>query len=151
MLTAFTAGAQVAIPMLGGDVATDKGSLSYTVGQVAVESDQTPALNNETRTSTLNEGVQQTYRVDEVLIPGVDPVKNLRVFPNPTTDMVTVRCEQEVSGLEYMLYSVNGQLLQKGSFDGLEQQLHLGDYPAGTYMLNVKKGTRESSYRIIKR
>ena len=58
-------------------------------------------------------------------------LENLKVYPNPTSDIITV--ESEV-GYNYRLTSLNGKVLYQ--FSG-NKKIDLSEYPSGSYILEV--------------
>ena len=80
MLPFLWAGAQSAIVPTGGDAQNATGSVSYTVGQIAV---QTESSNGGS--VSVAEGVQQAYEIQTVGVNNYPQiVLNAKVFPNPT-------------------------------------------------------------------
>ena len=76
---------QSAIVPVGGDAQSNGGSVSYTVGQITV---QTSSNGN----TSVAEGVQQPY---EILTVGVDDYPQIAldavVYPNPTDNLAQLR------------------------------------------------------------
>ena len=75
-------------------------------------------------------------------------LSNLKVFPNPVTDFLTVN---GLEGRETLsLYDMSGRLMQSSKANGKEVKLNLSLYAKGMYLLNITsdKGTR--SKKIIK-
>jgi hypothetical protein len=67
-----------------------------------------------------------------------EPEKDLRLYPNPAYDYITVSCnlDQYVqSGYKLQLYNALGQLLYERALsnDNSEMLIPLGEYPAGNY------------------
>lgn len=149
--TSYNLCAQTAFPSVGGEVTGNNGSLSYTVGQLAVSSNMLRSTNAEIVRTSLHEGVHQTYRVEELSIDNVLPLDFMvNIYPNPTTDMITVAIEEVIDNLRFEFYAVDGQLLQRGDIRGIEQTINVVGYPSGSYMLRVVAGKTENNYRIIK-
>ena len=75
--------AQSAIVPVGGDAQSNSGSVSYTVGQIAV---QTPA--NGDGSVSVAEGVQQPYEIQAVGVDNYPQIAlNAVVYPNPTDNL----------------------------------------------------------------
>ncbi len=129
MLGVMTAFAQSAIVSVGGDAQGNGGSVSYTVGQVAVQ-----------------EGVQQPY---EIMTVGVDDypqiVLDAVVYPNPTDNIAQLRLngfEIPADGLRANLYDGNGKRLQTIPVTGDLTPFQIGQYATGTYYLEVRDEKR---------
>jgi len=143
--------AQSAFPTLGGEVTSNGGSLSHTVGQLAVSFDKKMSTNAENIRLSLFEGVQQTYRVEELSIDNVLPLDFMvNIYPNPTTDKITITVENVIDNLHFEFYTVDGQLLQRGSIHGIEKTINITGHPSGSYILRLVTGKMENNYRIIK-
>ena len=121
------------------------GSLHWTVGELSVETiQQTPIR--------LTQGFHQTYY--NLIVSEESPEKPdwaLKLFPNPTTELVTL--ETAYSGdLQVSIFNGNGQALyaQKISGGG-SNTFDLKDYPAGTYLLSVRDADQNiQTFKILK-
>lgn len=82
-------------------------------------------------------------------IEGVAALGNIAVYPNPTTDILTI--EGTEAGTSYTVLSLVGQVVQRGNIQIGGQTLSLGALPAGTYVLLLtnKDGVR-GNMRITK-
>ena len=151
MLTGGCLMAQSTFGVTGGNVKGASGSLSYTMGQFAIETAYGKVTNASCVAASLREGVQQTYTVEELRIDGVQPLDfDVTVYPNPTADNVTVSLGNDIPDMRYELYSIDGKLLQKGRLLGAEQDIEMRDYAAGGYVLRLTAGRSSNSYRIVK-
>ncbi len=142
--------AQSAIVPVGGDAQGNGGSVSYTVGQLAVES----AANSNGSISVV-EGVQQPY---EIMIVGVDDYPqialNAVVYPNPTENIAQLQLngfEIPADGLRATLYDGNGKRLQTVTVTDDLTTLQIGQYAKGTYYLEVRDGKRTlKTFKIVR-
>ncbi len=146
--------AQQAITFCGGDVTSRAGSLSFSGGEVAVKTSIAPAVTVVNITRSFTEGVQVPYTSrDNQRYEGIDDALALQVsvYPNPTTKHVTLECS-ESQRLTYTLFGTNGQILQKGTYVGGQEQIDMQPYAAGNYMLQVanEDNTQKNVYKIIK-
>ena len=143
--------AQSAIVPVGGDAQGNGGSVSYTVGQLAVES----AANSNGSISVL-EGVQQPY---EIMTVGVDDYPqialNAIVYPNPTENIAQLQLngfEIPADGLRATLYNSNGKQLQNVTVTEDLTTFQIGQYATGTYYLEVRDGKRVlKTFKIVRR
>lgn len=133
---AGTTFAQSVIVPVGGDAQSNSGSVSYTVGQIAVQT-----INNSSGIS-LAEGVQQPF---EILTVGVDAYPqitlNAAVYPNPTENLVQLQLngfDIPAEGLRAILYDGNGKLLQTLNVTEDFTSFHIGQYATGTYYLELR-------------
>lgn len=91
-------------------------------------------------------GVLQDYTVE---LGTVTSIKNVAsdsfvAYPNPTEGELSIGLEQ---ASEYMLYSVDGRLAQKGSISGTT--INVGGNKPGMYILKVKAGNEVKNANII--
>ena len=150
-LMVVTAAAQSDIVTTGGEASSNAGSVSYTIGQIAVQS-------VENGSATLTEGVQQPF---EIQIVGVDNYPNItldaRVYPNPTADRVTLTVNTPVvetmctSSLHVALYNNNGQYIRTVDITATQTDIDMTALSAGTYYLRVTDGRQTlKTFKVVK-
>lgn len=150
MLGVMTAFAQSAIVPVGGDAQSNGGSVSYTVGQIAVES-----ASNSNGSITMVEGVQQPY---EIMTVGVDDypqiVLDAVVYPNPTDNVAQLRLngfEIPSDGLRATLYDAGGKRLQTIPVTDDLTTFQIGQYATGTYYLELRDSKRVlKTFKIVR-
>ena len=143
--------AQSAIVPVGGDAQSSSGSVSYTVGQIAV---QTTA--NSSGSISVAEGVQQPYEIQTV---GVDEypqiVLDAIVYPNPTENLAQLKLngfEIPDDGLRANLFDGNGKVLQSFPVTDDLTSFQIGQYATGTYYLEVKEGKRTlKTFKVVRK
>lgn len=143
--------AQSAIVPVGGDAQGNGGSVSYTVGQMAVESTA-----NSNGSISVAEGVQQPY---EIMTVGVDDYPQIAldavVYPNPTENIAQLQLngfEIPADGLRATLYDGNGKRLQTVTVTDDLTAFQIGQYATGTYYLEVRDGKRVlKTFKIVRR
>lgn len=149
LLVSVSLKGQTSLPSTGGDAVSSTCRVSYTVGQMAIQTAYERVVNGNQ--ANVREGVQQTYTVEELKIDGAEPFSfNIKVYPNPTTDNVTIGVGGSVAGLRYELYDTDGRLIKRDTIRTEEQNLDLHGLPAGAYLLRVEGGSASKSYRIVK-
>lgn len=145
--------AQQAITFCGGNAVSAEGSLSFSGGEVAVQTSIAPAVTVVNITESFTEGVQQPFTSRDIdRYEGIEPLSaEISIYPNPTTSLLTLHCSQP-QRLSYTLFGANGQLLLQGSCSAQEQQINIQNLPAGSYMLQLanEDNTKMNIYRIIK-
>jgi len=142
----ITSQAQNAIPATGSNATGAGGTVSYTVGQVIY------TTVSET-SGTITHGVQQPYEIS--VVTGVDIVDITlvcTVYPNPTTDFLTLKiADSENQNMSYWLYGVGGNLFETKKILSSETQISIGNQVSGIYFLKVISGTKEvKTFKIIK-
>lgn len=151
LLLPFSLHAQAGFVSAGGDARSMSGSLSHSVGQLVVSNASDKATAAQCVTASVNEGLQQTYSVQELRNTGTPIASDMiSIFPNPTTDGISIRTSPSDSTFNFALFTIDGRLLQHGAIEQYEQYIDMSTYPSGSYLLTIAEGTNENKYRIIK-
>ena len=131
ILHGIAASAQSVIVPFGGDATDGSVTVSYTVGQVAVQA-------NSDGGTTIYEGVQQPY---EIQIIGIDDYPgitlNAMVYPNPTVGNVQLTMNNVQLEGEVKVFDANGKFLFSREIEGGTTEIPMSDLSAGTYFVNV--------------
>ncbi len=151
LLLTGMASAQSAIVPVGGDAQSNGGSVSFTIGQIAVQT-----VSNSNGSVSVAEGVQQPY---EIMTVGIDdyPQVSLRavVYPNPTENLAQLQLngfEIPAGGLRAILYDGNGKILRTVIVTEDITIFHIGQYATGTYYLGLRDGKRVlKTFKVIRR
>ena len=148
---ALSANAQSAIVPVGGDAQSSSGSVSYTVGQIAVTT-----VSDNAGSISVAEGVQQPYEIQTVGVNNYPQITlNAKVFPNPTENFIQLELngyEIPGSGLNAYLYDGNGKLLQTVTVTGDLTTLQIGHYATGSYLLELKSGSRSlKTFKVVRK
>lgn len=138
--------AQDASTASGGDASGAGGSAAYSVGQVAYTS-------IETASGSVNQGVQQPYKVSTIGIntnPDIDLL--MSVYPNPSTTLINLSVQNmDLTNLSYQLFDVQGKLLVSQKITNSETSIVMEEFATGSYFLNVINNQEElKSFKIIK-
>ncbi len=142
--------AQSAIVPVGGDAQSNSGSVSYTVGQIAV---QTPA--NGDGSVSVAEGVQQPYEIQAVGVDNYPQIAlNAVVYPNPTDNLAHLQLngfEIPANGLRAILYDGSGKQLTSIPVTEDLTAFQIGHYATGTYYLEMRDGKRVlKTFKIVR-
>ena len=143
--------AQSAIVPVGGDAQSNSGSVSYTVGQIAV---QTSANSNGSVSSA--EGVQQPYEIQAVGVDNYPQIAlNAVVYPNPTEDLAQLQLngfEIPAGGLRAILYDGKGKQLQTLTVTDDLTSFQIGHYATGTYYLELRDGRQVlKTFKVVRK
>ena len=142
--------AQEIIPTTGGNASGSGGSASYTVGQVVYTT-------NNGANGSVAQGIQQPYEIS--VVSGVDETESinliLSVYPNPTTDILTLKIEssatQSIQAMSYQLYDISGKLLENKKIDGSETSIGMSKLEPSIYFLKVTDNNKSvKTFKIIK-
>ena len=142
---------QSAIVPVGGNAQSNSGSVSYTVGQIAVQTSS-----NSSGSVFIAEGVQQPY---EIMTIGVDNYPqitlNAVVYPNPTENLAQLKLngfEIPSGGLNATLYDGNGKLLQNLTVTEELTDFQIGHYASGTYYLELRDGRQLlKTFKVVRK
>jgi hypothetical protein len=139
--------AQEAIPVTGGNTSGSGGSVSYSVGQVA---DNT----NIGITGSEAQGVQQPYEIS--VVTGLDEVKEISLtfsaYPNPSSDYIILKAENcKSENLTYQLLDLSGKALESKKLDRSETIIGMNNFVSATYLLKIIHGNKEvKTFKIVK-
>jgi hypothetical protein len=136
---------QSATTTSGGDAKSSDGSVSYSVGQ-------TSFISQTSEGGSVNAGVQQTYAITKSEIHDYKYSFALEVFPNPTTQNLTLKIEEtNFVGLKYRLLDLQGKLIEEKIINSSETNIETKLLISSTYILNIEKSDQTlQSFKIIK-
>ena len=137
--------AQTSVNATGSNASGSGGSVSYSVGQVVY-------TNNTGTNGSVAQGVQQPFEIFTVGIKETELNIFLTVFPNPTTDYLTLSIDDfDISNLSYQLYDMNGKLLQNAKITGNQTSIVMSNLVPANYFVKVIQGNKEvKTFKIIK-
>ena len=125
----------------GAYFSSSNGSIEWTLGEPIIAT-------TDNSSNILTQGFHQT-KLFAISINEKENAFELNVYPNPTTNYITLETSQ-VGNLKAELYSLNGGIL-------LQSQLQSGDqinmmaYAKGSYVLKVYDGSgARKTFQIIK-
>ncbi|MCP4437479.1 MAG: T9SS type A sorting domain-containing protein [Aureispira sp.] len=105
-------------------------TLSWTVGEVITTTESSS-------TATLTQGFQQPIMVNIVAVNELIPEKlHLQVYPNPTTEQVTIK-KEHTAPLQATLIDVLGRVLEQRVLEDNQTVLNVDHLPASSYFLRV--------------
>lgn len=147
LLWASLAQAQESANACGRDATGSGGTVAYSVGQIVYTT-------NTHASGTVSQGVQQAYEIYTVGIQETDPNISLSVFPNPTSDNLTLQIsDYKNEMLTFLLYDMQGKLLSKAQVTAQQVQINTASLPPATYFINVvnQEYKNVKSFKIIKK
>ncbi|MBZ9650628.1 T9SS type A sorting domain-containing protein [Psychroflexus montanilacus] len=141
----FSAFAQQALSVTGGDATGVGGSSSFTVGQVAFNF-------WEGSTATLSEGIQQPIENYTLSVNDLETTFSLSIYPNPASDHLTINFDNMIEKkYNYKLFDLNGKLILKDQITSNQTLLDLKPFASSIYLLNLyKSNIKLQSFKILK-
>lgn len=137
--------AQSAVTASGGDAGGSSGSVSYSIGQVFCST-------NAGTGGQIIEGVQQPYEIYDVTeLPRAMSI-SISVFPNPTSDFLTLSVEGDDLGtMEMAMFDISGKEILQKRIASSETNIDMKALPSATYFVRVTKGKNEvKTFKIVK-
>ncbi|MEM7660587.1 MAG: T9SS type A sorting domain-containing protein [Bacteroidota bacterium] len=130
-----TVGAQSLSPEVvaaaGDQFASSTLLLDWTLGELMTETyEGSPVL-----TQGFHQPLLQTTSIEEL----ADPLGEIKVYPNPTSDRLFIEKEGAAT-LQVMVWDLSGRMLLRQSVSGPLGELDLAHLPAGVYVLRLSDG-----------
>jgi hypothetical protein len=149
-LLSFQLMAQESVLSASNNATGTGGTVSYSVGQVAYNT-------NTGTTGTTMEGVQQPYEI--LFLDGIEAGRGISleciVYPNPASACVKLKIENYRTigvTLNCRLTNMNGLLLRDMNISGDETIIPADDLAPATYLLTIfGDGIAWQTYKIIKK
>ena len=149
ILMLFLAGSMVSaqeVVSSNGDSKSAAGvEVSWTVGEAVVAT----LIGGS---NTLTQGFHQTKltitAVSELFLPGIE----IKVFPNPTQDFITIHFSEYIEDSKYSLYDFTGKLLENKLISSDDTEINMSKYASGQYILKLTNKSRQTiqTFKIIK-
>jgi hypothetical protein len=149
ILILFLAGSMVSaqeVVSSNGDTQSAAGyEVSWTVGEAVIAT----LIGG---TNTLTQGFHQTKitvtAVSDLLYPGLE----IKVFPNPTQEFITIRFSEYIEDTRYVLYDLRGKLIENKLINSADTEIDLKKYASGQYILKLTNKSRQAiqTFQIIK-
>ncbi|NBC82451.1 MAG: T9SS type A sorting domain-containing protein [Bacteroidetes bacterium] len=140
--------AQDNIATAGGNIQGIEGSVSYSVGQVAVHTHTGSG-------GSLAQGVQHPYEIYE--ITSVENRSDLgitiSVYPNPVAEQIKLKINNfHQYGFSYQLYDIKGDLLHHQKVSENQTEIAVDHLVPATYIIRVMLSKQiVKQYKIIKK
>lgn len=134
----------------GANATGSSGTVTYSIGQVFYTYIGQSVYN-------VAQGIQHEELEKTLTTPenNVEPKTEIFIFPNPTTDYVTINME----GLEvengprsYQLYDIQGRILKQNTINQSGTQINLTDLSSSIYILQVYLNNKVlKTFKILKK
>ena len=119
--------------------------VSWTLGEAVIE---TFIGGSNTLTQGFHQPKFSITAVSKILYPGLE----IKVFPNPTPDLITIQFSDYVEGSRFWLYDLRGKLLENKLISSADTEINMRNYASGQYILKLTNKSRQSiqTFQIIK-
>jgi hypothetical protein len=115
--------------------------------------------NRNFQNGTYDYFIKVAYLDSSVFWPGVitdivEPeikAKEIKVYPNPASDQLTIKQYGQIVPLEGLLFNLNGQLIERFSINSHQNQFSLGGISPSNYVLKIidAKGREVKTEKIV--
>ncbi|MCE2769221.1 MAG: T9SS type A sorting domain-containing protein [Saprospiraceae bacterium] len=141
---AFSLSGQNTLSTTGGHIKTNGGSLSFSVGQVS-------NISKKGSTFYINERVQQVYSKKITAIKELGHLKDIQLYPNPTSEDVTLLfSNKENRSVKYSLIDNVGREIKNGMIVSEKAEISLKNLPSGNYLLLLKSKIEHRVFNLVK-
>ncbi len=134
----------------GEKMSQSNGSLSFTIGELVVLGQK------DSQGNTLGNGstAGSTISTVSILEPNAE-ILNVKVYPNPTTDLVTVNIQDtKLSEVILEITDINGKVVSTEKYTGVSNNISVNtaSWTIGNYFLYLKNNENKviGTYKIIK-
>ena len=136
--------AQETVTTTGGEASGTGGTASYSVGQVVY----TTATGTN---GSVAQGVQQPYEISTTVgIKETSINLELSVYPNPTTDYLTLKVA-DFETLNFQLIDLQGKIIENKKVTARNTTIKMEALPKAVYFLNITKGNQLiKTFKVIK-
>ena len=147
-LLTFSVNAQTSHQVLsatGGDATGSGGTVAFSVGQIVYTT-------STGTTGSVAQGVEQAYEISSVGIKETALNISLSVFPNPTSDFLTLKVQDyNNEALSYNLLDEQGKLVLNEQITTQDTQIAMSALARGAYFINVLQANKKIQiFKIIK-
>ena len=147
-LLSFSMNAQTSHQVLsatGGDATGSGGTVAFSVGQIVYTT-------STGTTGSVAQGVEQAYEIYSVGIKETALNISLSIFPNPTSDFLTIKVEvYNNEALSYNLIDEQGKSVLNEQITNQDTQVAMSTLARGIYFINVLQANKNiQTFKIIK-
>ena len=137
--------AQEVISANGGTATAAGHEVSWTIGETVVA---TVGNANNTLTQGFHQSKLTVTAINDIRVSDIE----IKVYPNPTSDFVTVHFSKVTEKPTYLLFDLSGRLLEQKNIESTDVKIDMTNFAGGSYILKLNSGQQPlQSFKIIKR
>ena len=125
----------------GGEGSGPGGSVSFSIGQLVVES----TIDSE---GSISPGVQQTYESASVYVNESLFDNTLVLYPNPTTQFIQMDFGKIFTG-QVMVFDAAGNVILNQNVNAIECRIDAAGWSSGLYMVHVVKDNESAAVHSV--
>lgn len=145
LFVAGSATAQTVISANGGTATVAGTQVSWTIGEPVTT---TVSDGNNILTQGFHQSKLTVTAINDIQIADVE----IKVYPNPTSDYVTVHFSEVMEKPTYLLFDFSGRLIEQKNIESNDAKIDMTGYAGGSYILKLNSGQQPlQSFKIIKR
>jgi hypothetical protein len=136
--------AQVVISTAGETQKISGFEISWTIGEPLIET-----------ISAENTILTQGFHQSKLTVTAIEEITNinLKVYPNPTSEFITIQFNTLEKNPDYSLLDFSGKLLEHKTISASTTNVNLKNLASGTYLLKIddKNARQLQTFKIIKK
>jgi hypothetical protein len=140
-LVGFQLMAQSSTVCSGGEGSGPGGTVSFSVGQLVVES----TIDSE---GSISPGVQQSYESSSVYVNEPLFDNTLVLYPNPTTQFIQLDFGKIFTG-QVMVFDAAGNVIFNQNVNTMKSRIDASGWSSGLYMVHVVKGNESAAIHSV--
>ena len=125
----------------GGEGSGPGGSVSFSIGQLVVES----TIDSE---GSISPGVQQSYESASVYVNESLFDNTLVLYPNPTTQFIEMDFGKIFTG-QVMIFDAAGNVILNQNVNTIECRIDAAGWSSGLYMVHVVKDNESAAVHSV--
>lgn len=146
VVEAFSVSSQEVVSPAGETQTISGTEISWTIGEPVIE---TAASVSNILTQGFHQSKLTVTAIDELLSSDF----KLKVYPNPTSEFVTIHFNKPDKNPVYSLLGLKGNLIETKTISSTETSVNLQNFASGTYLLKIsgKNNTLLQTFKIVKK
>jgi hypothetical protein len=135
---------QEAIVSAADEFQSEFGHLSISIGELFT-------AHYSNGSYTIDESILSDYVIEEVNSTDITNELDISVYPNPTSGPINIILQHNQEH-NYAIYSITGELLEKGSINDDATYIELNKYKQDFLMLHIKDSSKTlKTFKILKK